>query len=431
VMLTPDRSGIEISITIEEGPRYRIRQLRVYERGEGGAEVEPINGRRHLRNLVRAQPGDYFNRAELLEDLQAIRTMYRDQASRTSRRARKPGWTRRARGGRGRPRRGADAGALRADRIPGQHEDARSCPARELEVEEGQPFHETNLEDSRKRITAFGYFERVDVSTEVGLRPDRPPRLHLGDRAAHRDVPGRRGVLEHRELHRDGARSSRPTSSGTASRTSRSRDRSAGSAAGQPPVHRALPAQFPLQPCPWICFDQLRIYTDFAQSSLGGALTFGYPSSSEAGRVANLPGTLRRGFRPRTRHLLRDLQRHQRLPTPAARQPLQRRLHSSVRPAITLDTRDNRLFPTAGSTSAARPSSRPRCSARRTEFLRHRGIARFYFPLPKKIVLKLTWRPATSPAPPPTVSPFSRASSSAAASTSAATASAPSGRAYP
>src|SRR5512138_3050875 len=78
VMLTPDRSGIEISINIDEGPRYRIRQLRIYERGESGDEVEPINGRRHLRNLVRATPGDYFNRAQLLEDLQVIRTMYRD-----------------------------------------------------------------------------------------------------------------------------------------------------------------------------------------------------------------------------------------------------------------------------------------------------------------------------------------------------------------
>ncbi len=30
IMLTPDRNGIEVSITIDEGPRYKIRQLRVY-----------------------------------------------------------------------------------------------------------------------------------------------------------------------------------------------------------------------------------------------------------------------------------------------------------------------------------------------------------------------------------------------------------------
>ena len=58
VMLTPDRSGIEVSITIDEGPRYRIRQLRVYERGADGREVEPIGGRRNLRMMVRAKSGD-------------------------------------------------------------------------------------------------------------------------------------------------------------------------------------------------------------------------------------------------------------------------------------------------------------------------------------------------------------------------------------
>ncbi len=78
IMLTPDRSGIELWITIDEGPRFKIRQLRVYERGPDGREVEPIDGRRNLRNMLRAKSRDYFNRAQLLEDLQAVRTLYRD-----------------------------------------------------------------------------------------------------------------------------------------------------------------------------------------------------------------------------------------------------------------------------------------------------------------------------------------------------------------
>ena len=78
VMLTPDRTGIEITISIVEGPRYKIRSLRVYERSDDGKEVEPIGGRRALREMVRARPGDWFNRAELAKDLAAIQTMYRD-----------------------------------------------------------------------------------------------------------------------------------------------------------------------------------------------------------------------------------------------------------------------------------------------------------------------------------------------------------------
>ncbi len=44
---------------------------------------------------------------------------------------------------------------------------------REMEVQEGQLFSETGIENSKRRITALGYFERVDVSTEQGSAPDK------------------------------------------------------------------------------------------------------------------------------------------------------------------------------------------------------------------------------------------------------------------
>jgi len=66
VMLTPDRGGIDIAIVIHEGPRYKIRQLRIYERDNEGKEVEPLGGRRPLRLMIHEQSGDFFNRAELI-----------------------------------------------------------------------------------------------------------------------------------------------------------------------------------------------------------------------------------------------------------------------------------------------------------------------------------------------------------------------------
>ncbi len=78
VMLTPDREGIEITLVIHEGPRFKIRGLRIYERDNDGKEVEPLGGRRALRQMLRASSGDYFNRAELVKDLTAVRTLYRD-----------------------------------------------------------------------------------------------------------------------------------------------------------------------------------------------------------------------------------------------------------------------------------------------------------------------------------------------------------------
>ena len=44
---------------------------------------------------------------------------------------------------------------------------------REMEIEEGHLFSETKLEDSKRRIVALGYFERVDVSTEQGSTPEK------------------------------------------------------------------------------------------------------------------------------------------------------------------------------------------------------------------------------------------------------------------
>jgi hypothetical protein len=40
VMLTPDRKGIEITLAIQEGPRFKIRRLRVFEVDNDGREVE-------------------------------------------------------------------------------------------------------------------------------------------------------------------------------------------------------------------------------------------------------------------------------------------------------------------------------------------------------------------------------------------------------
>ena len=77
-MLTPDREGIEITITVHEGPRFKIRQLRIYEKDNDGNEIEPIGGRRALRQMIHAKSGDYFNRAEIVKDLQSARTLYRD-----------------------------------------------------------------------------------------------------------------------------------------------------------------------------------------------------------------------------------------------------------------------------------------------------------------------------------------------------------------
>src|SRR6202042_2165228 len=44
---------------------------------------------------------------------------------------------------------------------------------REVVIQEGELFSETGMDMSKRRITALGYFDRVDISTEQGSAPDK------------------------------------------------------------------------------------------------------------------------------------------------------------------------------------------------------------------------------------------------------------------
>jgi outer membrane protein insertion porin family len=389
VMLTPDRSGIEISITIDEGPRYRIRQLRVYERGEGGNEVEPINGRRHLRNLVRANPGDYFNRAQLLEDLQAIRTMYRDHGFANVE---------------ANPETHLDEEHHEVDVVVpivrgplvhferiefrGNAKTRDRVLRREMEVEEGQPFHETNLEASRRRITALGYFERVDISTEEGSRPDtvkvyvevteRPTgtfQVGVGFSSIENFIAT--AQVQQANFFGHGQNVSLQGQMSTL--------RQQANLQFIEPYF--LGSRFSMSVD---LFDQQRIFTDFSQSSLGGALTYGYPliepklaASLTYSASYDQVSTERQSTFLGTST---GVSVFRRLPLANL---FNDGLTSSVRPAITLDTRDNRLFPTAGVYLRGSTELATSVLGSDNQFLRHRAVARLYFPLPKKIVLKI------------------------------------------
>jgi len=389
IMLTPDRSGIEVSITIDEGPRYRIRQLRVYERGAEGREVEPIDGRRNLRMMVRAKSGDWFNRAALLEDLQAVRTLYRDH------------------------------GFANVDATPQTHVDEENHEVdvvipvergplvrferiemrgntktrdkvirREMEVDEGQPFHETNLEKSRRRVTALGYFERVDVSTEQGSAPDKMNvYVEVSERptgtfqvgAGFSSIENFIATAQIQQANLFGNGQSL-------------------SLQGQLSGLRALIDLKFFEPylldSPFSAsidvYRQSRTYQDFSQDSTGGSLTLGYPLiepelaasvtyTAELDQVSTEPQSTLLGTSSRV-SVFRSL-------------PLANLFNdgftSSIRPGLTYDTRDNRLFPTAGIYLSASTEFALKQFGSENQFLRHRLSGRFYYPLGGGFVLKL------------------------------------------
>jgi len=382
VMLTADREGIDIAVVIHEGPRYKIRQMRVYERDNEGREIEPLGGRRALRQMIREQSGDYFNRAELIKDLQAVRTLYRDAGFANVE---------------AEPETELDpvheqvdivvpirrGPAVRIERIEvkGNTKTRDKVVRREMELEEGQLFSETRLENSKRRITALGYFDRVDVSTEQGSSSDR---IVVDIEVAEKPT----GTFQ------VGAGFSSIESFIATAQVQQANLFGNGQAlaiqAQVSALRRLITVRF-FEPyfldSDWNSsvelYDTLYVFPDFARRSQGGSLTFGYALVQPWLRLS-LTGTLEwdsvdtsgqsafLGTTPGFTSVFQSL-------------PLANLFNSgriaSLRPTITYDTRDNRLFPTSGIYLQASSEIASSLIGSEFNYLRNRFTGRFYYPL--------------------------------------------------
>ncbi len=390
IMLTPDRSGIEVSVTINEGPRFKIRQLRVYERGPDGREVEPLEGRRALRMMVRAQSGDYFNRAELLADLDSIRTLYKDagyanvtadpetQINPDTRQVdvvvpvvRGP--------------------LVHFERIEfrGNTKTRDRVIRRELEIEEGGLYSETGLERSRRRVTALGYFERVDFSTEQGSAPDKMivyvdvterPTGTFQVGAGFSSIENFIATAQVQQANLFGNGQSLSLQAQVSSLRQLVNLRLV-----EPYF---LESRFSMS---IDLFDQLRVFTDFSQRSRGGALTFGYPlvepevnvSLTYSGTLDEVSTTSQSTFLGGSASRISSF----------SQLPLANLFNdgftSSLRPSISYDSRDNRLFPKEGVYLRLSSEFAVDALGSENEFIRNRWTGRFYVPIYKDLVLKL------------------------------------------
>jgi outer membrane protein insertion porin family len=388
VMLTPDRNGVELSVTIEEGPRYKIRRFRLFERDAEGKEIEPVGGHRKLRSLVRAESGQYFNRAELLDDLQAVRTLYRDEGFANVQAD---------------PETTLDPASREVDvvvpiqrgplvhfgriEVQGNTKTRDKVIRRELEITEGDKFSESKLERSRRRVTALGYFERVDITTqneaedsvgvlvEVTEKPTGTFQIGAGFSSIENFIAT--AQIQQANLFGNGQTLSFN-----------------GQLSG---IRQLINLRYYE---PYLLdssvgftgdlFDQLRIYNDFSQRTRGGAVTFGYPLvDPELG--VSLTYTLQEDtISTSTTSTFfaggESFTAFERLPLANL---FNDGLTSSLRPAITFDTRDNRLFPTSGVYLYGSSELAVAALGSTNQFLRNRFTGRFYYPLGLGIVLKL------------------------------------------
>ncbi len=390
IMLTPDRTGIEITLTIHEGPRFKIRRLRVYEVDNDGREIDPLGGRRALREMVRAKPGDYFNRAELAKDLSAVQTMYRDHGYANVE---------------ARPDTQLYPEQKEVDvvvsirrrqlvyfgriEIRGNTKTRDKVFRREIEVNESELFSETKLERSKRRITSLGYFERVDMSTSQD--PDDPTHVDVTFEVTEKPT----GTFQ------VGAGFSSIENFIATAQVQQANLFGNGQSLALQAQISGLRQQIDLRLYePYLLdspfsasvslYDQLRIYDQFSQSSVGGSFSLGYPIIDPELR-ASLTYTLESDEISTTTTstflgTASSVSTFQNLPLANV---FNDGITSSVRPALTYDTRNNKLFPTSGIYLQGSVELASSAFGSDNEFIRYRTTGRFYYPLTSTIVAKL------------------------------------------
>lgn len=174
IELTSDRQYIDITIPVKEGPRFRVGRVRAIELDENGNEIEPLEGRKQLREKVSLNPGDWFSRSTIAKDLQEITRFYRDRgyakvevtpetALHLEKRQVDLALS---------VRRGPLVYIERIN-VKGNTKTRDAVLRREARVVEGDLYSQTSVERSKERMTALGYFESVNVSEEAGSTPDK------------------------------------------------------------------------------------------------------------------------------------------------------------------------------------------------------------------------------------------------------------------
>jgi outer membrane protein insertion porin family len=382
VMLTPDREGIEITVVIHEGPRFKIRQLKIFERDDEGHEIEPLGGRRALVQMLHAHSGDYFNRAELIKDLQSVRTLYRDKGYANVEAEPETQLD---------PvnkeidviipiRRGQLVYVERIE-VKGNTKTREKVLRREMELEEGQLFSETRLDDSKRRITALGYFERVDVSTEQGSTPDKiiinfeiaeKPTGTFQVGAGFSSVENFIATAQIQQANLFGNGQS------LALQAQVSGLRQLISLRFFEPYFLNTDWSFSTE-----LFDTLYVFPDFSRRSVGGSITYGYAlvqpwlrlsltAVVEEDKVDTAQVSTFFGTAPGYISIFQRL-------------PLANLFNDgrtiALRPSIVYDTRDNRLFPSSGIYLQASTELASDALGSQIQYLRHRFTGRFYYPL--------------------------------------------------
>lgn len=385
VALSPDRRFLDITITVREGPRYRVGSVRVYELDDNDNEVEPLQGRARVRSMLHVEPGEFFSRTSIGRDVQGLQTFYRDHGYALVEISPdiQPNVGEATVNLGLRVRRGPECRVHRVV-IRGNQKTADRVIRREVVLMEGQRYSESAYQLSRTRVNALGFFERVDMSTEQV--EGHPERIIVNVEVTERPT----GTFQ------VGAGLSSIEAFILTAQVQQLNLFGRGQTFTLQAQISALRQIFALRFVEPYLFDSnwtgaldvyntTRAYNDFTRFSTGGSLSAGYPllgtndlrlSATYTGEYVsvNNRGITSTFLNPGAAqsNLL------QRLPLPNL---FQNGFTSALGLALTVDTRDNRLFPTSGVFARLGVEVADPYTGSQNTYVRWSAFARFFVPI--------------------------------------------------
>ena len=257
---------------------------------------------------------------------------------------------------------------------------------REMKISEGELYNQTNLEVSRRRITALGYFDKVDISTKRGSSDEF---IEVNVEIAERPT----GTFQ------NGAGFSSVENFIAQAQISQNNLFGRGQTLALQAQISSLRQLFLLRfvepyflESRWTfafdLFNQSRAFGTFARNASGGNLTWGYPLTFET--RAFLTYKLESvGVSTGTRGFTNLGSVQEPVEAESVANLFRGGVTSSVRASISYDSRDNRLFPTGGWYHNAFVEVADKFTGSQNIFVRYGGFSRHYRQLVGPFVLKL------------------------------------------
>ena len=377
IRLSRDKRYMYLSIPIDEGPVFQI--------GEVDFKGDLIGDEKDYYERLTIQKGEEFNRSKVGNDITRLTNFYKDKGYAYVNIT---------------PLTNVDLDGRIVDltfeiergqkvffgriNVRGNTKTRDKVIRREMKIAEGELYSQTALDVSQRRINALGYFEKVDISTKRGSRDDRVEvNVEVAERATGTFQIGAgfssvESFIAQAQISQDNL-FGRGQSLTLQAQLSGLRQLFLLRFAD--PYFLDTRATFAFD-----VFNQSRSFGQFTRNATGGNLTWGYPLSWEArafltykleqvGVSESGRGNIFGGGVVEEASSVANLFRGG--------------LTSSVRASMSYDSRNNRLFPTAGWHMNGFFEVADEFTASENVFVRYGGYARHYRPLWGPFVLKL------------------------------------------